>query len=104
MLQIALVWAALGLLIGAFARLAGARSTYPRGASAWATLARWALPPAAAALAAVAGGWLGVLVVGRLAATAVALGAAALVTLSSALLMRRDSPSGASMTHDAPAP
>ena len=102
--QITLVWAALGLLIGLFARLAGARSAYPRGAGRWATLARWALPPAAVALAATAGGWLAALVVGRLAATAAALGAAAAVALLIALLPQRGAASRTPMTHDAPTP
>ncbi len=102
--QITFVWAALGLLIGLFARLAGARSAYPRGVGRWASLARWALSPTAVALATTAGGWLASLVVGRLAATAAALGVAAVIALLIALQPQRGAASGTPVTHDAPTP
>lgn len=89
MLQLTLIWAALGLLIGAFAWLAGARSVALRALNGWGTLARWAPPPAVGALAAVAGGWLATLVIGRLAATAAALGVAAIAALLIALRPQR---------------
>ncbi|HEU0027843.1 MAG TPA: hypothetical protein VFQ25_12065 [Ktedonobacterales bacterium] len=103
MLQIVLVWAALGFLIGVFARLAGARSAYPRGVGGWMALARWALPPAAAALATVASGWLATMTLGRLAATAAALGVAAVVALLVALLAPRAPVPNSVLTRDAPA-
>lgn len=95
MLQIALAWAALGLLLGAFARLAGARAAYPPGFGRMVTLARWALPPATVALLAVMGGLIATLVVGRLAATTAALGIAAVAALLIALLSRRSASSSA---------
>lgn len=102
MLQITLVWAALGLLIGAFAWLAGARSSYPRGNGRWVALARWGLAPSAAALAAVMGGWLTETLIGRLAATPAALGVAAVAALLISLLLRRSVAPNAPSTDDAP--
>jgi hypothetical protein len=103
MLQIALVWAALGFLIGVFARLAGARSAFPLGTRRLASLARWALPPTVIAFATVAGGWLANLALGRLAATVAALAVAAVTAVLLALLAPRASSPDSSLTRDAPA-
>jgi hypothetical protein len=107
MLQLTLVWATLGLLIGAFAWLARAHSIAPRALKGWKTLARWALPPAVGALTAVVGGWLATLVVERLAATAAALGFVAIGVLLIVFLPQRglstNAPSSASI-NDASAP
>jgi hypothetical protein len=81
MLQLTLIWAALGLLFGASGWLASGTTRRRRVLSGRDMLARWALPPVASALAAVVGGWIATAVIGRLTATAAALGAAATVAL-----------------------
>jgi hypothetical protein len=101
MSQILFFWSALGFLVGVFARMAGVRVAYPHGGGRWAALARWALPLIVVILVAVAGGWIATLVVGKLAATAAALGVSAVAAFTMSLVSYLHDANNRSAKHDA---